>query len=137
MGKLVAITFVETAGLFCLASRAFLYFDALDSDDVPRWLPFLGASLTGGGLLVLLRSESMKQATISQRCRTFFVVIGVSLILTVTTFAVLARVLRENWPGDKVRPLEAANKTSAVAAEFSCEVWTAEQFLSESSRPTT
>jgi hypothetical protein len=133
LGKIVAITLVETAGLFCLASRAFLYLDALDSDDVPRWLPFLGASLMGGGLFVLLRSESMKQATTFQRCRTFFVVIGVSLILTLTTFAVLAKVLRRNWPGDKIRPLEAVNTAPAVTAGVAGEVWTVERLLSESS----
>jgi hypothetical protein len=133
LGKIVAIIFVETAGLFCLASKAFLYFDDLDSDRASASLLYIGAGLMGGGLFVLLRSESMKQATTSQRCRTFFVVIGVSLILTVTTFAVLAKVLRRNWPGDKIRPLEAVNTAPAVTAGVAGEVWTVERLLSESS----
>ena len=137
MAKLVAIILVETAGLFCLASKAFLYFDDLDSDRASASLLYIGAGLMGGGLFVLLRSESMKGATASRRWRTLFVVIGASLILTVTTFAVLAKTLRENWPGDKIRPLEAVNTAPAVTAGVACEVWTVERLLSESSKATT
>jgi hypothetical protein len=116
LGKLGAIILVETAGLFCLASKAFLHFDDLDSDRASAWLLYIGAGLMGGGLFVLLRTESIEQATASQRWRTLFVVIVVSLILTVTTFAVPAKVLRRNWPGDKLRPLEAVNTTRDTSA---------------------
>jgi hypothetical protein len=111
VARIVIIVLIETAGLFCLASKAFLYFDDLDSDHASAWLLLIGAVLMGGGLIVLLRSESMKQATASQRWRTLFVVLGVSLLLTLITFAALTTVLRTNWPGDKVRPLETVHTT--------------------------
>jgi hypothetical protein len=125
LGKLVAIILVETAGLFCLASKAFLYFDDLDSDRASASLLYIGAGLMGGGLFVLLRTESMKRATASQRWRTLFVVMGVSLILTLTTFAVLAKVLRRNLPGDKIRPLERLTQRQPLRREshVKCGRW--------------
>jgi hypothetical protein len=114
LGQTRRLTLVQTAGLFCLASKAFLYLDDLDSDRASASLLYIGAGLMGGGLFVLFRSESMKQPTTSRRWRTLFVVMGVSLILTVTTFAVLAKVLRRNWPGDKIRPLEAVSTTRTL-----------------------